>query len=426
MDDTVKYVAQKNDVSLDVALCMVQSDKGLGHNTYGTFDNVSSPATGSTPATTKNTGSSTSYDDGGGSGGGTTSATKNSGGLNGVTFGENEGADWLRTGSGLSFVEFWGVTPYGMAYAPSNGGGDNSGGTTVLPPTTDTAKNSDVIVLAVIVDGSAIKGEFTAYATSANTGGTISKSDVGPAGVRSVDGYGVRIRVSPGTNDVTSPTIMTVNKGTLLYFEGATVEKDGKTWGLVTWFDPDTEVYKGGWISLEYLPYVASPPASTPTTGNSVTTTPTPPANSNDNTGNNASDDTMFRWPFELEYNITSPFAPAREHPILGIVRAHKGMDIDATAGTKILAVADGIVSWVGVDPNGWGNYVKIYHDDTYSTLYAHCSSITVLNNQPVKAGDVIGYVGQTGLATGPHLHLELYENGTQIDPAPYIYYGTK
>lgn len=106
-----------------------------------------------------------------------------------------------------------------------------------------------------------------------------------------------------------------------------------------------------------------------------------------------------------------------RFHPILGYGRMHRGMDFKAGYGTPILAVQTGYVAYNG-RKGGYGNQVELKHGDGLSTTYSHMSKIVVSNNQLVQQGQVIGYVGSTGLSTGPHLHYELHKNGVAIDPS--------
>lgn len=102
----------------------------------------------------------------------------------------------------------------------------------------------------------------------------------------------------------------------------------------------------------------------------------------------------------------------------------HKGLDMAAAYGTPIYAAASGTVMVANSTDewgDSWGYYVSIYHNDTYSTLYAHCSSLTVSEGQYVEQGQLIGYVGLTGNTTGYHLHFEVYEDGTRVDPAQFF-----
>ncbi|MBT2135246.1 M23 family metallopeptidase [Croceibacterium sp. LX-88] len=106
-----------------------------------------------------------------------------------------------------------------------------------------------------------------------------------------------------------------------------------------------------------------------------------------------------------------------RRHPILGYRRMHAGIDFRAAYGTPIYAVTDGTVQFAGRH-GGHGNYVKISHGGGLATGYAHMSRIAVSNGTRVRRGQVIGYVGSTGLSTGPHLHYEMYRNGQTVNPA--------
>ncbi len=116
---------------------------------------------------------------------------------------------------------------------------------------------------------------------------------------------------------------------------------------------------------------------------------------------------------------ITSGFG-YRLHPILGYQRLHTGVDMRASYGTPIVSGADGVVIYSGAR-GGYGNTVMVDHGGGMVTLYAHQSSIAVANGQSVAAGQLVGYVGSTGLSTGPHLHFEVRINGAPVDPAPYL-----
>jgi murein DD-endopeptidase MepM/ murein hydrolase activator NlpD len=120
-----------------------------------------------------------------------------------------------------------------------------------------------------------------------------------------------------------------------------------------------------------------------------------------------------------LEYTrVSSGFSASRLHPVFGYDAAHRGMDYSAPAGTKIRAVAAGVVSFAGWQ-NGYGNVVELQHDGKHATLYAHLQTITASLRQgaQVAQSDVIGTVGMTGWATGPHLHFELKMHGAQVNP---------
>lgn len=114
---------------------------------------------------------------------------------------------------------------------------------------------------------------------------------------------------------------------------------------------------------------------------------------------------------------ISSKFTTARMHPILGRMRAHKGVDYAAPSGTPIHAAGDGVVKYRGWE-RGYGNFVVIQHTNTISTAYGHMSRFAKEHvGEHVRQGQVIGFVGMTGLATGPHLHYEFRVNGVQRNP---------
>ena len=115
---------------------------------------------------------------------------------------------------------------------------------------------------------------------------------------------------------------------------------------------------------------------------------------------------------------VTSNFSSGRKHPVLGFTRAHKGVDFRASTGTPIPAAGAGRVVARGFN-RGHGNYVKIRHNGTFETLYAHMSKFAkgVNVGTAVRQGQTIGYVGSTGLSTGPHLHYEVIKNGTHVNP---------
>ncbi|ANY18989.1 Murein DD-endopeptidase MepM [Tsuneonella dongtanensis] len=112
---------------------------------------------------------------------------------------------------------------------------------------------------------------------------------------------------------------------------------------------------------------------------------------------------------------VTSRFG-MRRHPILGYFRRHAGMDFKAGYGTPIVAVTDGVVASAG-RAGGCGNAVRVNHAGGIQTRYCHMSRMAVSPGQGVRRGQVIGYVGSTGLSTGPHLHYEMYRNGRAVDP---------
>ena len=121
-----------------------------------------------------------------------------------------------------------------------------------------------------------------------------------------------------------------------------------------------------------------------------------------------------------LETYRTSSNYGSREHPVLGGIRQHKGIDMAAPSGTPIYATADGIVEkaeWF----SSYGNFIAIEHGADLETRFGHLSRIAVSAGQRVHKGDLIGYVGSTGRSTGPHLHYEVRVDGQAVDPSPYM-----
>ena len=125
----------------------------------------------------------------------------------------------------------------------------------------------------------------------------------------------------------------------------------------------------------------------------------------------------FLRSPIEFS-RVTSGFSSARFHPILQTWRAHKGIDYGAPAGTRVRATADGHVTFVG-RKGGYGNVMVVRHPNGYETLYAHLSGFSqgIRPGRRVAQGEVVGFVGSTGLATGPHLHYEFHVNGVHQNP---------
>ncbi|MDO9266637.1 MAG: peptidoglycan DD-metalloendopeptidase family protein, partial [Sulfurimonas sp.] len=124
---------------------------------------------------------------------------------------------------------------------------------------------------------------------------------------------------------------------------------------------------------------------------------------------------------------ISSEFTKRRFHPVLKKYRAHLGVDYAAGRGTPISAAGAGVISFIG-SSRGYGNLIKIQHSDGYLTLYAHQNSFRkgIKRGSSVKQGQVIGYVGSTGLSTGPHLHFGLYKDNEAIDPLRVVQVTTK
>lgn len=136
-------------------------------------------------------------------------------------------------------------------------------------------------------------------------------------------------------------------------------------------------------------------------------------------TGTGSTATGTYIWPCPSSTYVTSAFG-MREHPLFGDERPHSGIDIAGSAGSEVLAADSGTVA-VATYSSSYGNYVTIYHSNGDYTLYAHMSSLAVTAGQNVTQGDVIGYVGSTGWATGPHLHFEIRVNGSTVDPLSYF-----
>ena len=138
-------------------------------------------------------------------------------------------------------------------------------------------------------------------------------------------------------------------------------------------------------------------------------------------------ENSIFPLPYiENKFVITSKFNPYRVHPVTGIVTSHKGLDLVGTKGCDILSIADGIVIFSG-QASGYGNVVYIQHTErldnkTTSSRYAHMSELSVKTGQEIKAGQVIGKQGNSGISTGEHLHLELRLNDIAVDIYPYLF----
>ena len=136
-------------------------------------------------------------------------------------------------------------------------------------------------------------------------------------------------------------------------------------------------------------------------------------------TGTGSTATGTYIWPCPSSTYVTSAFG-MRDHPLFGDERPHSGIDIAGSAGSEVLAADSGTVA-VATYSSSYGNYVTIYHSNGDYTLYAHMSSLAVSAGQSVTQGDVIGYVGSTGWATGPHLHFEIRVNGSTVDPLSYF-----
>lgn len=127
---------------------------------------------------------------------------------------------------------------------------------------------------------------------------------------------------------------------------------------------------------------------------------------------------TFLKAPLRFS-RISSGFSNSRLHPVLKIRRPHHGIDYAAPAGTPVYTVGDGVVIKKGYQKRGGGNYVKVKHNGTYSTTYMHLKGFAkgIKVGKHLKQGDLIGYVGSTGLSTGNHLDFRFYRNGKAVNP---------
>ena len=119
-------------------------------------------------------------------------------------------------------------------------------------------------------------------------------------------------------------------------------------------------------------------------------------------------------------YTLTSPFG-MRKHPVLGYNRMHNGVDMACPQGTPIYATRAGTVTVASYQAGGAGNYVSINHGDGFASIYMHMTNYVVSAGQSVSQGQLIGYVGSTGISTGPHLHFGISYAGTYVNPLAYI-----
>jgi murein DD-endopeptidase MepM/ murein hydrolase activator NlpD len=133
----------------------------------------------------------------------------------------------------------------------------------------------------------------------------------------------------------------------------------------------------------------------------------------------------MLASPLKFSPRISSGFTHRRMHPILGTARAHLATDYAAPTGSAVVAVANGTVVFAGWD-GGYGNLVRIKHSSGMTSGYAHLSRIAagVRSGRAIKQSELVGLVGETGLATGPHLHFMMTKNGTPINPVPALKKG--
>lgn len=111
-----------------------------------------------------------------------------------------------------------------------------------------------------------------------------------------------------------------------------------------------------------------------------------------------------------------------RTHPVSGHTKFHEGLDFSCLIGTPVYASGNGVVLKAEYNANGYGKCINIDHQNGYTTKFAHLSKMVVKEGQRVKRGDLIGYSGNTGMSTGPHLHYEVARNGVKVDPLDYFY----
>jgi len=121
-----------------------------------------------------------------------------------------------------------------------------------------------------------------------------------------------------------------------------------------------------------------------------------------------------------LRYSrISSRYSHSRYHPVLKIRRPHRGVDYAAAAGTPVYTIGEGVVIEKGYQKRGGGRYLKIKHNSVYTSVYMHFKGYAkgIAEGKRVKQGELIGYVGSSGLATGPHLDFRIYKNGSAVNP---------
>jgi murein DD-endopeptidase MepM/ murein hydrolase activator NlpD len=175
------------------------------------------------------------------------------------------------------------------------------------------------------------------------------------------------------------------------------------------------------WLATYVPPTTTAPPTTRPTA--TPTTSPSFPPDSSEPSEPTEPDtppkNTTWLTPVPW-YVLTSPFGN-RFHPLLNIWRMHNGVDLACSEGTEIYASRSGVVTVTAYQEDGAGNYVQIDHGDGYKSIYMHMTHYIVSPGQYVGAGQVIGYVGSTGLSDGNHLHFGISYNGSYVNPMEYI-----
>ena len=181
------------------------------------------------------------------------------------------------------------------------------------------------------------------------------------------------------------------------------------------------EAKRQEWI--QYMStYVTQPPATKPTTGGGTSSSDgtNSGTNSGGSSGGGSGSSSGSTWLVPCAYTyVSSPFGD-RDAPTSGASTYHQGVDLAAPAGTPIYASRTGVVTAATYGKSA-GYYVSINHGDGYSSIYMHMTNFVVSKGQAVSAGQVIGYVGSTGVSTGNHLHFGIAYNGTYVNPANYV-----
>jgi murein DD-endopeptidase MepM/ murein hydrolase activator NlpD len=124
-------------------------------------------------------------------------------------------------------------------------------------------------------------------------------------------------------------------------------------------------------------------------------------------------------------YPLAKPFVTSRfgmrNHPVLGRMALHGGADLRAAIDTPVYATADGVVEWAGLNDSGFGRMIKLFHNFGFTTLYGHLNKTAVSHGDYVRQGDLIGYSGNTGMSSAPHLHYEVRHLHRRLAPAPFM-----
>ena len=195
-------------------------------------------------------------------------------------------------------------------------------------------------------------------------------------------------------------------------YEALIEEGEDKQSDLLTQISQKEKEYTAA-KQQEWLDYIATATTATKATQSS----------GGSNSGGNAGDGKVvdgITWLVPVNYtDFTSPYG-WRIHPVYGYQKFHYGVDLSAPQGTPIIASRSGVVTTATWDSGG-GNYVVINHGDGFSSIYMHMTHYIVKRGDVVSAGQVIGYVGSTGVSTGPHLHFSITLNGSYVNPALYI-----